>query len=190
VIVTYHLAQVNVGRLRAPVDAPETAEFIAALPEINALAEASPGFVWRLVGDVDDDATAVDIYDDKMIIVNASVWESVEALRAYVYDTLHVTYLRRRREWFEQLTEAYTALWWVPAGHQPTVAELRERLDLLRANGPTPEAFTLRQPFPAPDAQPSLDAQPAADARVDPAAQLAAEAQPVAGAQSDPVAAG
>jgi hypothetical protein len=153
--VTYHLAQLNIGRLRAPIGSPEVAEFVAALPEINALAEQAPGFVWRLTNDATDDATAIQAYDDKLIIVNASVWESMEALRAYVYDTLHVTYLRRRREWFDRMELAYTVLWWVPVGHRPTVAEAIERLDLLRAQGSSPDAFTFRDPHPAPGAAPA-----------------------------------
>ena len=144
------LAQLNIGRLRAPIDAPETAEFVAALPEINALAEAAPGFVWRLVGDGTDDATSLRPFDDDMIIVNASVWESVEALRDYVYNTAHVGFLRRRREWFVAMAEAYTVLWWVPDGHIPTMAEAAERLADLRANGASPTAFTFRDPYPAP----------------------------------------
>ncbi len=148
----YQLAQLNVGRLRAPIDSPEVAEFVAALPEINALAENSPGFVWRLVADVADNATAIQAYDDELIIINASVWESVQALRDFVYTTAHAPYLRRRREWFEQMSAAYTVLWWVPDGHRPSVAEAVERLELLRRNGSSPDAFSLREPFPAPDA--------------------------------------
>ncbi len=148
--MTHHLAQLNIGRIRAPLDSPQLADFVAALPEINALAEESPGFVWRLITPDGADATTFRPYDDDMIIVNASVWESLEALRRYVFDTLHVTYLRRRREWFEQLGEAYTVLWWVPIGHQPTVAEAVERLELLRAKGSSPQAFTFRDPYPVP----------------------------------------
>ncbi len=149
----YHLAQLNVGRVLAPVDSPQLAEFVAALPEINALAEKSPGFVWRLIGDGTDDATAIRPYDDDLILVNASVWESLAALRDYVFGSEHVSYLRRRREWFEKLTEVATVLWWVPAGHIPSVAEAVAKLELLRSAGPTAEAFTFREPFPAPGSQ-------------------------------------
>jgi Domain of unknown function (DUF3291) len=156
----YHLAQINVGRVLAPVGSPEIAEFIDALPEINALADAAPGFVWRLVGD-GDDATGLRPFDDDLMLINASVWESLESLRDYVFRSEHTAYLRRRREWFERMEEAYVALWWVPAGHIPTVAEMVEKLELLRANGPGPEVFTFRVPFPPPGAQQASVAVPA-----------------------------
>ncbi|CAN7267480.1 DUF3291 domain-containing protein [Phenylobacterium sp. LjRoot164] len=146
----YHLAQINVGRLKAPIDAPETADFKNNLERINALAEASPGFVWRLTGE-GDDATDLVAFDDPLIITNLSVWESQAALGAFVYRSGHVEIMRRRGEWFHEI-EAYMALWWVPAGHAPTLAEAVARLELLRANGPGPEAFTFREPHPAPDA--------------------------------------
>jgi len=148
----YQLAQLNVGRLRAPIEAPEIAEFVAALPEINALAEGAPGFVWRLMADDGDNATAIKAFDDKLIIINASVWESLDSLRDYVFATDHTSYLRRRREWFEQMEEAYAVLWWVPAGYRPGVQDAVAKLQLLRAQGPSPEAFTFRAPFPPPGA--------------------------------------
>jgi len=141
-----HLAQINIGRLRAPTDHPTIAEFMAALDEINALAERSPGFVWRFMTE-DGNATAVRPFEDDLLLINMSVWESVESLGDYVYRTDHAGYLRRRREWFERIKEAIVALWWVPAGHRPTVAEAVERIDHLRTNGPTPHAFTFRHPF-------------------------------------------
>ena len=141
-----HLAQINIGRLRAETDDPMVAEFMAALDEINALAERSPGFVWRFMTE-DGNATAVRPFEDELLLINMSVWESVELLGDYVYRSDHTAYLRRRREWFERINEAIFALWWVPAGHRPTVAEGIERIDHLRANGPTPQAFTFRQPF-------------------------------------------
>lgn len=145
----FHVAQLNVARLAAPLDSPELAEFVAALEPVNALADAAPGFVWRLQDD-DGDATSIRAFDDDMIIVNMSVWESIEALSDYVYASDHRTVLRRRREWFERASAAYIVLWWVPAGHEPSVGEAEERLELLRSDGPTPQAFTLRQRFPAP----------------------------------------
>jgi len=145
----FHLAQINVGRLRAPVDSPLVAEFMEALDPINALAEGTPGFVWRFQTD-EGNATAVRPYDDDSILVNMSVWESAGHLADFVYRTAHADYLRRRREWFERMTETITALWWVPAGHLPTVEEGIDRLDHLRAQGPSPEAFTFRERFPAP----------------------------------------
>jgi hypothetical protein len=151
VIVTLaavHLAQVNVGRLRAPVDSPLVAEFMAALDPINALAEASPGFVWRFQTE-EGNATAVRPYDDDEILINLSVWESIEALDAFVYRSRHTAYLRRRREWFSRMEDAMLALWWVPAGHLPSVEAAVARLEQLRAHGPTDQAFTFRQRFPA-----------------------------------------
>lgn len=146
----YHLAEINVGKLKAPIDAPETADFKNNLERINALAEASPGFVWRLTGE-GDDATDLVGFDDPMIISNMSVWESLAALGAYVYRSGHVEIMRRRAEWFHGM-EVAIALWWVPAGHVPTLAEGVARLAQLERDGPTPAAFTFRQPFPAPDA--------------------------------------
>jgi hypothetical protein len=146
---THHLAQVNVGRLRAPVDAPETAAFMAALDPINALADAAPGFVWRLQTD-DGNATSVSFNDDPMVIINMSVWESIEALSEFVYRTEHVDVIRRRAEWFHRSVEAYLALWWIPAGHLPSVEEAATRIAALRADGPTAFAFTFRERFPAP----------------------------------------
>ena len=146
----FHLAQVNVARLVAPLDSPELSGFVSRLDEVNALADAAPGFVWRLTDDGGNNATAVPIYDDDKIIVNMSVWESVEALRAYTYSGAHLEVFKQRRGWFSHMKEAATALWWVPAGHRPDVAEARERLAHLRAHGPTAFVFPFGAPFPAP----------------------------------------
>jgi hypothetical protein len=147
----YHLAQINVGKLKAPIDAPETADFKNNLDRVNTLAEASPGFVWRLTGE-GNDATDLVAFDDPLIITNMSVWESPAALGAFVYRSGHVEIMRRRAEWFEPM-DVFVALWWVPAGHEPTVAEAVGRLALLRRKGPGPQAFTFRELYPAPDAQ-------------------------------------
>jgi hypothetical protein len=147
----FQLAQINVGRLVAPIDSPQVAEFVANLDRINALADDQPGFVWRLTG-AGNNATDIQAFDDPAIALNMSVWESLEALAAFVYRSDHLGVMRRRREWFEPPTEAYMALWWVPAGHIPTPAEGRARLETLRRLGPTPSAFTFRQPFPPPGA--------------------------------------
>ena len=144
-----HLAQLNVARMLGPIDAPVMAGFVGQLDPINALAESSPGFVWRLKTE-DGDATAIRPYDDDMIIVNMSVWTGVDALREYVYRGDHVTVMRQRREWFARMTDAFVVLWWIPAGHIPTVAEAVARLERLRTEGPSPEAFTFRAPFPPP----------------------------------------
>ncbi len=157
----WHLAQLNVGRMVAPTSAPEVAEFMAALDPINALADAAPGFVWRLQTD-SGNATDIHEFDDPLLLLNLSVWESIETLRAFTYTTAHTDVLRRRREWFDKLGEAHLVLWWVPAGHIPTTAEAIERLERLRRDGPTPAAFTFRAPF-EPDAaapgDPLVDAE-------------------------------
>jgi Domain of unknown function (DUF3291) len=153
-VASHHLAQVNIALPREPLDAPLLQDFVAQLEPVNATADASPGFVWRLQTD-DGDATGVRAFGDDRMIVNMSVWESLEALRDFVYASReHIAVLRRRREWFERMAEAFMVLWWVPAGHVPSVAEAEERLALLRAAGPTPDAFTFRQSFPPPDADP------------------------------------
>lgn len=137
--------------MRAPIDSPQLADFVAGLEPINALADTAPGFVWRLQTE-EGDATAIRPYDDDMVMVNMSVWTSVEALKAFVYSAEHRSYLARRREWFERMDEAIVALWWVEAGHLPTVDEAKERLALLDRVGPSPAAFTFRTAFPAPEA--------------------------------------
>ena len=146
---TYQLAQLNIARLLAPLDDPLLRDFVAQLDPVNARADAADGFVWRLQTE-DGNATAVRMYGDEWLIVNMSVWTSVDALITYVYGADHRAVLKRRREWFERLAEATTVLWWVPAGHRPGVAEAQQRLEHLRANGPTPHAFTLREAFPPP----------------------------------------
>jgi hypothetical protein len=158
----YHLAQLNIGRLLAPLDSPQLAPFVENLEPINALADGAPGFVWRLQTE-DGDATAIRPFDDDMMIVNMSVWESLEALADFVYRSDHVAVMRRRREFFERMADAFIVLWWVPAGHRPTVAEAKDRLARLRRDGPTQEAFTFRARFPAPDEGPAES--PAVDDR-------------------------
>jgi hypothetical protein len=148
--MTAHLAQLNVARLVAPLDSPQLADFVNRLDEINALADAAPGFVWRLVDAEGANATTLRPYGPD-VMVNMSVWESVETLYEYAYRTAHLDVLRRRREFFHHdgLPE-YAVLWWVPAGTVPTLAEARERLDLLAREGPTARAFTFRDRFPPP----------------------------------------
>jgi hypothetical protein len=147
-MTAFHLAQINIGRLVAPIGAPEVAEFVANLDRINALAEAQAGFVWRLTGE-GNDATDIQAFDDPLVALNMSVWESLEALADFAYRSGHREVMRRRREWFEPPEAAYIALWWVAAGHTPTPAEGRARLEALRRDGPTPFAFSFREPFPA-----------------------------------------
>ncbi|HEY2356139.1 MAG TPA: DUF3291 domain-containing protein [Phenylobacterium sp.] len=145
----FHLAEINIGRLVAPVDDPKLAEFVANLDRINALAEDQSGFVWRLTGEGGDATDIKPVEDDPMIAINMSVWTDLDSLAAFVYRTAHRDVMRRRREWFEAL-QVYMALWWVPVGHVPTPAEGMARIDMLERMGPTPEAFTFRTPFPAP----------------------------------------
>lgn len=147
----YFLAQVNIGEIRAPIDSELLADFMAALAPINALADASPGFVWRLQTDAGN-ATALRIFGDDRLMVNMSVWESLDALADFVYRSAHAGVMRRRRKWFYPLERAIFALWWAPAGHIPTIAEAEERLRILEARGPSPEAFTFRAPYPPPGA--------------------------------------
>jgi hypothetical protein len=150
-VTDFHLAQVNIGRLIAPPESPEVADFFAQLDEINALADRSPGFVWRMVDEGGEDATDLrPDADDDLLLFNCSVWESVEALRRFTYHSDHLRVLTRRREWFQRMVKAYQALWWVPAGHLPTVEEGMERIAHLRTHGPGPHAFTFRMPHPAP----------------------------------------
>ncbi|MFF5182288.1 DUF3291 domain-containing protein [Streptomyces sp. NPDC000345] len=155
----YELAQVNLARLRFPLDSPELKDFVDALDPVNADADAAAGFVWRLQDD-DGDATGIQVFGDEWLIVNMSVWRDTDSLSAYMYQGRHREMLSRRREWFERVQEAMTTLWWVPAGHRPTVAEAEARLLHLRANGPTPYAFTLRTSFPAQGAEPVSFAVP------------------------------
>ena len=146
----FHLAQINIGRFRAPIDSPIMEGFRNQLDPINALADQSPGFVWRLQTE-DGNATAIRAYaDDDLMAINLSVWESLESLRQFVYKSQHVLTLRDRHQWFEPLDGPILALWWIPAGSIPTVAEARQRLQHLAEHGPTPQAFTFRTPFPAP----------------------------------------
>jgi heme-degrading monooxygenase HmoA len=128
------------------------AGFKAALEPVNALADKAPGFVWRLQTE-GGDATAIRPYENERMIVNMSVWESIEALRAFVYTSGHTSVMRNRKRWFEKL-ETYLVLWWVPAGHEPTIEEAKDRLEQLKRRGPTPYAFTFRTSFAVPDADP------------------------------------
>jgi len=147
----YELAQLNIAVMKEPLDSPRMADFVANLERINALAESSPGFVWRLQTE-EGDATALRPLGDRTL-VNMSVWKDVASLNHYVYKTAHVEIMRRRKEWFDRMHEASIVLWWVPQGHRPSVVQATERLQLLRAQGPSADAFTFRHAFPPPDAQ-------------------------------------
>ena len=145
----FQLAQINIARIIAPTDDPRVAEFMNNLDPINALAERSPGFVWRLKSD-SGNATDIPYSADPFELVNMSVWESVEGLRAYTYSSEHVEFFKKRREWFEKPTAPHYCLWWVPAGHIPTITEGKERLEHYRQHGATAHSFWFSQPFPAP----------------------------------------
>jgi hypothetical protein len=141
----YELAQLNIALVKYPLDSPLMAEFVANLDRINALADASPGFVWRLPA---DDAEPNPF--GATTLPNLSVWADMAALRAYAYKSAHAAFIGRRKEWFERLTEAHLVLWWVPRGWRPTLGEAAGRLARVRRDGPTAEAFTFRQPFMPP----------------------------------------
>jgi hypothetical protein len=145
----HELAQLNIAVMKEPLESPGMADFVANLDRINALAEASPGFVWRLQSD-DGNATAFRPLGETTL-VNMSVWRDVESLNQYVYKTAHAEIMRRRNEWFEKMKEAFVVLWWVPAGHRPGIDEAIAKLEHLRAHGPTETAFTFKKAFPAPD---------------------------------------
>jgi hypothetical protein len=153
----YELAQLNIGIIRGPMDSPLMAEFAANLARINALADSAPGFLWRLQTDAGD-ATAIRPFADENMLLNMSVWRDVESLQRFVYHSAHVEIMRRRREWFERMAEAYMVLWWVPCGHRPGIEEAIARLEMLRRHGASAAAFTFRQPFPPPDAPPQVAA--------------------------------
>lgn len=154
----FHLAQFNIARLLRPLGHADTAEFVAALEPVNAIAERTPGFVWRLTDDDGNSSSYVPIpgVDDPLLIVNFSVWEDLESLRHFVYRSGHASYLRRRREWFERPSEAFLVCWWTPAGALPdggaAVADAYGRLQGLRRDGPSPEGWPLTDPLPPPSA--------------------------------------
>lgn len=156
---SFELAQINIARFRLPKDHEANREFIESLDRVNAIAEAAPGFIWRLTGG-GNDAMDLEVENDPLIAVNMSVWTSLDALATFVYQSpAHRDIMRRRREWFDRM-DVFMALWWVPTGVRPTLAEGMARLERLEQHGPTPEAFTFRVPFPAPGSpriEPVLD---------------------------------
>jgi len=152
----YELAQLNIGIAKGPMDGPVMADFAANLDRINALADRSPGFVWRLQTE-EGNATSIHAFDDENMLLNMSVWRDLESLSAFVYRSAHTEIMRRRREWFDPMSDVYVVLWWVPKGHRPGIAEAVARLDALRRDGPNAEAFTFRHAYPAPDAGPARD---------------------------------
>ena len=149
--MNWHLAAFNVAKIRFDLDDPRMADFVDNLEAINQLGDRSPGFVWRHQTEAGD-STAERIFDDHDILMNFTIWESVEALRTYTYKSDHTAFLRRRREWFTPFDDwPVLVLWWVPAGTVPTLAEAKQKLAQLRDDGPTPAAFTFRENHPPPD---------------------------------------
>jgi hypothetical protein len=146
---THQLAQLNIASMKEPLDSPSMSEFVANIDRVNALAELSPGFVWRL-GDAYEPATSMRPLGDTTL-VNMSVWRDIASLSDYVHKSAHAGIMRRRHEWFDRMEEAYVVLWWIPAGHRPTVQEAIERLQALRREGPGPYAFTFARRFDPPD---------------------------------------
>ena len=142
----FNLAQVNIGKLIAPIDSPVMRDFVANLDPINALAEKSTGFVWRLK-DYGTSASVIKIFDDDFMIINMSVWKDLDVLFQYVYQSGHIEIFKRRGEWFEKLPEMHMALWYVPAGEMPTAQMAIERLMYLRSNGDTPYSFSFKKKF-------------------------------------------
>lgn len=151
-MTTYHLAQINIARMRYPLDDPRMAGFTNRLDEINALADDAEGFVWRLQTN-EGNATDIQVFDDQWIIVNMSVWKSIEALRHYTFKTAHVELLRNRKAWFEHMDSPAVAMWWVSEGYLPTPAEAKEKLALIEQIGASADSFTFAKPF-APDGKP------------------------------------
>lgn len=151
--MTWNLAELNIAKMMYAPDGPEMQDFNDALDSVNALADRSEGFVWRLVSDPDDPLADV-VFDDETWLVNLSVWRGLDQLMAFIRSELHLSVMRRRHEWFAPQPEATMVLWWVPGGHIPSVAEAQERLLALRNNGPTASAFGFSDPWPAPEKEP------------------------------------
>ena len=147
-----HIVQANLARMRAPLEDPLMEGFVAQLEPLNALADASPGFVWRLQTEAGD-ATEIDVFGDELVLFNMSVWESIEALESYVYKSRHVNAVRDRSQWFEKPDKSPFVLWWVDEGHIPSIEEGKAKLEKLWQDGPTPEAFTFRNRFATSEAE-------------------------------------
>jgi len=143
-----HLAQLNIAKAKYSLEAPEIKEFVDNLEPVNKLAESSSGFIWRLQ-DESGDATSITAFSDPDIIVNMSVWDSIESLKNFMFRTHHRDFLRRKKEWFHQIPDDSYVLWWVPKNHIPTLQEAVEKLEFLRRNGDTPYAFTFKSNFSA-----------------------------------------
>ena len=136
-----HLAQLNIGRLVADTDDPLVADFMNNIDRVNGAGKRMPGFVWMMESDGGAGNTSAKINNDPRLIPNLTVWENADSLQSFVFDTIHVKFMARRTEWFEKLEAAHFVMWFVPAGHRPTLDEALERLEDLRRNGPTDRAF-------------------------------------------------
>ena len=148
-MTTFHIAQVNVAQAKAGTESEVMQGFVSRLDEINALADRADGFVWRLKED-SGSATAIRVFDDPLLLINMSVWANLEALKHYVYKSLHVELIKDREAWFNKMGESYQALWWIPAGHIPSIEEAQKQLEYIRKHGPSAQAFTFAKPFPRP----------------------------------------
>jgi hypothetical protein len=149
--MNFYLAQINIAKMKAPIDSPLMAEFVENLDTINSLAEKSNGFIWRLK-DESNNASSIKIYDDDFLIVNMSVWQNAESLFQFAYHSNHVNIFKKRKNWFEQMKEMHMALWYTSTDSVPTVTEAIERLDFLRLNGETPFSFTFKSKYTIQDA--------------------------------------
>jgi hypothetical protein len=143
----YHLAQLNLAKMKFAIDDPGMSGFVARLDDINALADSAAGFVWRLQTE-EGDATGIDFFGTDCL-VNMSVWTDLDSLHNYIYRSAHNEVMALRKQWFDRMTEAYSVLWWVAENHIPTLEEASERLECLRLQGPGPGAFTFKQAFAA-----------------------------------------
>jgi hypothetical protein len=143
----YHLAQLNIAKMKADIDDPIMRDFVDKLEDVNSIADNSPGFVWRLQTDTGD-ATDLRVFEDNMLLVNMSVWESVEDLKTFVYETFHLEILKRKKEWFDKFDGVYQVMWWVKAGRIPDVDEARARLSCLQEQGVSELAFNFQRSFP------------------------------------------
>lgn len=147
----YQLAEINIARMKGVnINDPLMKEFVDNLDKVNALAESSPGFIWRFK-DESNNATSFNPYNDEQVIINISVWDSIEHLENYMYKTLHSEFLKRRREWFHRFGKVYTAMWWIPCGQFPTVQEAVNNLEYLQKNGATEKVFDFKTKFICPD---------------------------------------
>ncbi len=143
----FHLAQINIAKAKADLTSPTMTEFVDRLDEINQLAERAPGFIWRLQTE-EGDATSLNVFNDPSLIINMSVWRDIESLQDYVYQSLHLELLKGKKSWFSRMDGAQQALWWIDAGHIPSVEEGKIRLQMIQTQGPTAKAFNFAHPYP------------------------------------------